>query len=192
MHATYCSCLFHIQEQCTSPASGSEFAFLEGFWVNGGGFDRGTCVIVRRLISFVAWQGGQAISCPLRCLPLEVVANENMRKLVEINFPQPKASSDSVSRGRKAGPDTGEPGGHSVPRSRSSSVRSRGLVTDTLDLDNLPWHTYERGLQELYVPIPKAAYSVQLAKPPLFNFTKSRGLLTRARRCVCARQGRGA
>ena len=69
-----------------------------------------------------------------------------MRHLVELNFPPPK------SRGSKPGglctdnPEALEEAGQSFPRSRSSSARSRSIVTDTLDLDKLPWHVYEKGL----------------------------------------------
>lgn len=89
-------------------------------------------------------QSGQAISCPLRCLPAEVVANESMRRLVSENFPPPRRRALKPSSSHPASPEGAEDFGQSVPRSRSSSARSRGLVTDTLDLDNLPWHIYER------------------------------------------------
>lgn len=87
-------------------------------------------------------QSGQAISCPLRCLPLEVVANQDMRHLVNANFPPLKQRS-----GKAPGSSCslrGEERGQSVPRSRSNSARSRSMVTDTLDLDKLPWHIYEK------------------------------------------------
>lgn len=69
-----------------------------------------------------------------------------MRHLVSINFPPPKGRSSKL-----LGPASSvkrEDSGQSVPRSRSDSTRSRSMITDTLDLDKLPWHVYERGSVE--------------------------------------------